>query len=731
MQPVSLALFWHQHQPYYPDDVSGECLMPWVRLHGTKDYYGMAMHLLEVPEFHCTINLVPSLLVQILRYTEHGGSDRHLDVSRIPAGSLSETDAAYLLDYFFMANVDHMIRPHARYFELYQQRGVHTDDATAALPRFSEQDLRDLQVWNNLTWFHPIAFENNPELQQFLEKGSGWTEDEKRWLLDQQMDLLRQIIPLHKQLSDRGQVELTTTPFYHPILPLLWDKKSARQAMPGCDLPKHLDSYREDAVTQLERAVSFHEQHFGEKPKGLWPSEGSVSQDIIAAIADVGIEWIATDEEILAHSTDGFVSRDPSGHLRHPEMLYRPWQVADGDKSLQMIFRDHGLSDLIGFHYQRSDPLAAAEDMLGRLQGISRAVEGHSAGRPALVPIILDGENCWEYYPDGGVKFLRHFYQQAASRSDINPVRVRDTLREFPATDHIKKLFAGSWISHNFAIWIGHHEDNTAWDRVHMARERLKAAAASGDYSPETLSKAWEELYIAEGSDWYWWYGDDHSSALDGLFDQLCRKHLQNVYTVLGEPVPSVLFQPITQAERRLIHTQPRRLSVVRVDGRRTYFEWIDAGRYEPGSERGTMTLVSEGIIRELFFGFDHRRLFLRIDTHDKASDTFGPTDEVRVRFASPEGIELRISGFGGDDGLTAKFLRNKRKAGKAHVDAAVDDILEIGVAFESLRVVPSDPMHFFVEVLRDGKSLDRAPSEGSIEISVPTPDFEQLMWQA
>ncbi|MBX3440732.1 MAG: hypothetical protein KF861_24795, partial [Planctomycetaceae bacterium] len=513
---------------------------------------------------------------------------------------LSEADAVYLLDHFFMANVDNMIRPYPRYFELYQKRGAHVDSALVALRRFTEQDLRDLQIWNNLTWIHDIAFEKHAELREFRDKGRDWTEEDKRWLLDKQMTLLRQIIPLHKTLSDRGQVELTTTPFYHPILPLLWDKKSARQAMPGCNLPRHLDSYQEDAVVHLERAVAFHEQQFGTKPQGMWPSEGSVSQDIIAAIADVGIQWIASDEEILAHSTDGFVSRDPSGHLRRPEMLYRPWRISDGDSALQMIFRDHGLSDLIGFHYQRSDPVRAADDMLGRLQGIGRAVEGHNAGRPALVPVILDGENCWEYYPDGGVKFLRRLYQQAVAHPDIASVRVKDYLDQYPASDHIRKLFAGSWISHNFAIWIGHHEDNAAWDCVHMAREHLKAAEASGDFPEQAIADAWEELYIAEGSDWYWWYGDDHSSALDALFDQLCRKHLQNIYTILGEPVPSMLFQPITRSERRKIHTQPRGLLPVKVDGRRTYFEWIDSGRYEPRSERGTMTLVSEGVIQEL-----------------------------------------------------------------------------------------------------------------------------------
>jgi alpha-amylase/alpha-mannosidase (GH57 family) len=730
MQPVCLALFWHQHQPYYPDDVSGECLMPWVRLHGTKDYWGMAMHLKEVPEFRCTINLVPSLLIQIQRYTDHAGSDRHLDVSHVPADSLGEDDALYLLDNFFMANVDNMIRPYPRYAQLYQKRAASQDSARTALPRFSAQELRDLQVWNNLTWFHPLAFEQSSELREFLDKGRDWTEDEKLWLLDQQRELLRQIIPLHKELAQSGQVELTTTPFYHPILPLLWDKTSARQAMPGCALPHYLDSYEEDARLHLKRAVEFHKQQFGEKPRGLWPSEGSVSQDILAAVADVGIKWLASDEEVLAHSAGGVVSRDSHGHLRHPQMLYRPWEVSAGQKSMQIVFRDHGLSDLIGFHYQRTDPHRAADDLLRRCQEIGRAVDHAMDGRPALVPVILDGENCWEYYPDGGVKFLRHLYQSAVSRPEIRPVRMWDYLEKYPARDRIEKLFAGSWISHNFAIWIGHQEDNRAWDAIHRTREHLKEANARGSVEQDHLKRAWEELYIAQGSDWFWWYGDDHSSALDGLFDQLFRKHLQNVYALLGDATPADLFQPIAKGQGRTIHTLPRSFSTIKVNGRPTYFEWIDAGHYNPGSERGTMTLVASGVIARLWFGFDHSRLLLRVDFNAPASNVLKKSDRVHVQFASPSNTELTVGGFGSDT-LKTTLTRSHRPVEKFDALAAVDEVLEMAITFETLNVEPDNALHFAIDIIRGGHSLDRAPSEGAIELTVPTADFEQIMWQA
>jgi len=730
MQPISLAFLWHQHQPYYPDDVSGETLMPWVRLHGTKDYYGMALHIKEVPEFRCTINLVPSLLLQLQGYAKHGRSDRHLDVSRVPADGLSQTDGQYLLDNFFMANVENMIRPHARYYELYQKRSFGLDSAERALPRFNERDIRDLQVWSNLTWMHELAFEGDADLREFRQKGRNWTETEKQWLLGKQLEILQSIIPLHRELSEGGQVELTTTPFYHPILPLLWDKRSARQAMPGCELPKFLDSYPEDVRLHLERAVGYHTELFGQAPAGMWPSEGSVSQAIIPAIAEQKIRWIATDEEILSNSLGGKMSRDSQGFLRNPELLYRPWLLEEQGQQLQIVFRDHGLSDLIGFHYQRSLPAHAAGDLLGKVESIGRAVGQHMPDRPTLVPIILDGENCWEYYPDGGVQFLRTLYQECARHPLIKSTRIGDYLNKYPATDRISQLFAGSWISHNFAIWIGHGEDRQAWDLLHQTRQFLVQAKERGDVSPADSARAWEEIYIAEGSDWCWWYGEDHSSALDGLFDQLFRKHLQNVYMILGVPPPSQLNRPISRGQQRILHTLPRGFLEIKVDGRRSYFEWLNAGQYIAGSERGTMAMVSAGLIKEVHFGFDLNRLMIRCDTGIRASDDLRHAEELRIGFVEPSGYVLRIWRPGQSDFL-AQLFHDNSLIPQAKIEYAVDHIVELTVNFADLGVKPDSPIQMYVEVLGAKQSLDRAPREGMIELTVPSADFEKIMWQA
>ncbi len=731
MHDVSLAFFWHQHQPYYPDDVSGENPMPWVRLHGVKDYWGMARLLEEVAELHATINLVPSLLKQILAFTEGDHEDRHLRVSRTPADGLSEDDTHYLLDNFFMVHPDHMIRPFKRYLELYSKRGLSVDPPERARKRFSKKDVLDLQCWSNLSWFHPLAFEEDADLAAFRAKGRGWTEKEKEWLLQRQMEILRDVIPLHRRLMERGQVELTTTPFYHPILPLLWDKRQARRAMPDVHLPERLEAYAEDGAEHVRRAVEFHERVFGQKPRGMWPSEGSVCQGMIPAVAEAGIQWIATDEEILSCSTDGWVSRDGHGFLRNPEMLYRPWRVEEAGRHLQIVFRDHAMSDQIGFHYQGYSADHAVGDFVAKLEAIGSATARNAGHRPTLVSIILDGENCWEYYPNAGVDFLRSLYRRVVQHPKVTPVRVSDYLDRHPATDRLGHLFPGSWIQHNFGIWIGHPECNRAWDllsqtRAHLAgRESAKAAPA------DKLKQAWEELYIAEGSDWFWWFGDSHHSAQDGLFDRLFRRHLQNVYTLLDEEPPAELAKPISQGFRSRLHSEPTGLLNVRVDGRRTYFEWINAGRHVCQMGRGTMSMAQQGLISDLLFGFDADRLLMRLDARGGPfREKLAEIDAVRVLFYQPEGFVLTCARLGRKE-PSARLVHNGVPVAAAGVKAAAESIFELSIPFRSLTVSTDDPVHFCVELIADDAAVERLPHEGVIETNVPSPDFELIMWQA
>jgi alpha-amylase/alpha-mannosidase (GH57 family) len=728
MATVALALWWHHHQPYYRDDVSGATPMPWVRLHATKDYLGMALHLEEVPELSCTINLVPSLLAQLQQYVG-GATDTHLELSRRPADGLRHDDACSMLDNFFMACPDTMIRPHARYHELFVLRSAGNSSAKAALARFRQRDLLDLQVWSNLAWVHPLLFEKDPELAEFKAKGRHYSEDDKAWFFKKQHELVARVIPLHRELAARGQIELTTSPYYHPILPLLLDKTSAREAMPEVSLPRHKGGYPDDAVLHVRRAIESHAGHFGGRPTGMWPSEGSVSPAIIPLLAEYGIEWIGTDEEILQSSTHGHVGRDSRGHVRNPDLLYRAWTVREAGRELAVLFRDHALSDQIGFHYQRSPGALAAADLIGKVKSIGDAC-GHNPA--AIVPIILDGENCWEYYPDGGVSFLRSLYRGVARDGRVRAVKAGEFLRTHPPSEALTRLFAGSWINHNFAIWIGHGEDNDGWDALHMARDFLIEAERTGRHDPGRIEQAWNEIYIAQGSDWFWWYGDDHSSALDGLFDYLFRKHLLNVYALLGCDPPGSLFTPIARGGApRLVHDQPKSFSNVTIDGRATYFEWIDAARYLCGNQRATMTQVAQGVLHSAWFGFDAQRLLVRVDTAGgPARERLADADRLRVGFVDPAAWEVVV--LEPAAACPVAFLRNggRTVANGTTIAAATGAIVELAIPFARLDVKPGDAIRFYVEVLNGDTSLDRAPREGIFELVAPSPDFERILWQ-
>jgi alpha-amylase/alpha-mannosidase (GH57 family) len=446
---------------------------------------------------------------------------------------------------------------------------------------------------------------------------------------------------------------------------------------------------------------------------------------LLPLLAQHGIRWIATDEEVLSASTHGQVCRDGKGHVRHPEQLYKAYKVREGNAELGIVFRDHALSDLIGFHYQRNDPAQAAEHFMGCLHGIGQVVHGAA---PALVAVILDGENCWEHYPGGGVAFLRALYERCVRTPGVKTMTVGEYLEKHPPHDTLPHLFAGSWISHNFAIWVGHDEDNTAWDALHRTREHLLRRQRDGNLPADVLQKAWEEVYIAEGSDWFWWFGDDHSSAQDALFDYLFRKHLQNVYLLLGDIPPPELSRPISRRGQRVHYTQPRALLDVKIDGRYTFFEWVSAGRYVCQNERGTMAMAAHGPLAELYFGFSMDLLLVRIDCDRPARDALGDYDVWRVGFTEPPGFEVRVHNPG-RPGQRIELVREGRPVEAPELAVGIDQIAEVAIPFDRLGVKVDDHLQFFVELLHGGQGRDRAPREGTIVLTRPSADFEQIMW--
>ena len=723
--PLHLALVWHMHQPFYKDLVADEYILPWVRLHGTKDYLDMVKVLEPYPNVRQTFNLVPSLLGQIEDYATGTARDRYMVLTLKAPDELDTGERVELLSTFFNANPATMVAPHPRYADLLQKRGNDTsEEALARVARyFTDQDLLDLQVWFNLAWCDPMFLRDEPVLKGLVDKGRDYDADDKANLMACHQQLMGQIVPAYRQAAERGQVELTTTPFYHPILPLVCDSEVARESLPNHALPTRFQ-HPEDARTQIQRAVDYHTRLFGQAPKGMWPSEGSVSEAMLPLVAEAGIRWIATDEEVLRESQR---LHAPTGGDH-----FRPYRLERNGVDLSILFRDHRLSDRIGFVYSGWDPQAAADDFRNALHQIRHNLKG--SDRAPLVTVILDGENCWEHYPGDGHDFLNALYGGLEQDRDIVCTTVSDYLAEQPAQDHITRLFAGSWINHDFEIWIGREEDNLAWERLRETRELLTGIADDpGELPAEQLRLAWESLYIAEGSDWCWWYGGQHVGML-AEFDALFRQHLINIHTLLEQPVPEILHVPIlrhakavspTHEEHGFIHPQ--------IDGRvGSYFEWLGAGKLEGvAGSGGAMHAVGHALTR-LVYGFDENHLYLRLDPdpEDAAGLFSGQGGTVLVSFLAPAVYQFRLSGgvdcevelqrADGDDQWVGRPFSGQ---------AATGEVIELAIPYMDLGWVAGDEVHLFVRVFKDDQAVERWPAQGYLAVTVPDADYQARQW--
>lgn len=727
--PLKVAVIWHMHQPYYKDILTGEFLLPWVRLHATKDYYDMAALLDQFPGIRQTFNVVPSLLAQIDDYAKGEGTDRFLHLSETPAAELNERDKHFILCNFFLANWDNMIKPYSRYWEILTKRGFHRskEELKDLVGQFTDDEMRDLQVLFNLCWFDPTFIKEDSFLADMAKKGKGFSEEEKLKLLAKQKEIVGMVIPNYRRLAEEGRIELTTTPFYHPILPLLCDTNIASRALPDINLPKEQFCHPEDAREQIKRGIAFHEKTFGSAPAGMWPSEGSVSEEALEMIASNGIEWVATDEEILEASTHCRVHRGEGGTTQNPEFLYKPYIYNAGGKDIAMIFRDHQLSDLIGFVYSSWEPKSAAADFMAKLHEIRRSLGDDNKSGDHLVPVILDGENCWEHYLNDGFDFLTSLYQMVEEDPLIEMVTVSEHLKSHPPKARLNNVFPGSWINHNFRIWIGHDEDNLAWDYLKQARDALTVAEKGSNLDSASAEKAWEHIYIAEGSDWCWWYGDEHSTENDADFDMLFRKNLINVYKIIGKDAPQELFVPIINTKK---HIAPivEAASYINptVDGEvSNYFEWLGAAEIMQEKTGGTMHKASF-LMSMLYYGFNEERdLYLRIDLGADVQNSELAGLIVSIELRSPD-KKIIIETESLEDCRKAQILNENIK-----VNAAFKDILELEILSENHKATAGQEIECALSVHRDGGEIERWPSIGYLTIKVPGDDFESKTWNA
>ncbi|HEU4384149.1 MAG TPA: glycoside hydrolase family 57 protein [Anaeromyxobacteraceae bacterium] len=722
MTPVRLAILWHMHQPLYRDPETGEHLLPWVRLHSARAYNDMAAVLERHQGVRCTVNFTPVLLEQ-LEDQAAGASDRFVDLSSRRAADLSAEDRRLLLNAFFMVDWDYQIRPFPRYWELLLKRGqdLRRVDLGRAARAFSDAELTDLQALFNLAWMGFAARDEDPEVRALVEKGRDYGPEDVAYLLEAQRRIVRQVVPRWRQLAERGQVELSTTPYHHPILPLVCDSDSAARALPELPLPPRF-AWPEDAHWHVRAALESHRRHFGRPAAGMWPAEGSVSPEALEVLAVEGVGWAASDEGVLLRSLGPGASRAAS--------LYRPWRVAAGPgRDLAMLFRDRNLADLIGFSYARTPAQEAVADFLARLRRAGEVWRDAGGEGPATVGVFLDGENPWEHFPQSGREFLDGLHRALSAEPGLETATVAQAVAgaEGPV---LPAIHSGSWIESSFRIWIGHLEDRLAWTALGKAREALAAEARTGAVPAEALERARAHLYAAEGSDWYWWYGDDFSTELAAEFDALFRGHLVKACQLLGVVPPFEALQPIKRAGAAVgLEQRPLRLPTELIHpavdgGDPTYFEWHGAGRYRPGQQRGTM-FGGDQAFAELHWGFSLESLFLRLDPADSAARAAEAADRVRLVLLSG-GRERRV-----DYELTADGQPRRGRADGLEVGvAAFRQLWEAALPFAEMGLRQGDEVALAVQVMRGEVEVERLPRSGFLAFTVPGPDFERIHWR-
>lgn len=726
--PTDLAFLWHMHQPSYRDPETGAPLLPWVRLHCCRSYFDMAWQLARHPRIKATFNFVPVLLQQ-LEALRTGTTDHYATLTLKPADTLDAADRRFLVQHFFSVSHATEVRPRARYHALLNKRSKDAEGAS-----FSVAELRDLQLLFNLAWMGFGARAEYPLLAELEARGRDFTEAHKAELLAVQAELVERTLPLYRDLAARGQIEITTTPARHPILPLIIDSEHAARCQPQRPRPPRF-AWPEDARAHVSRAVQTHTAIFGIAPAGAWPAEGSVSPEAVQVLAEGGLKWLASDE---AQLFGGLSAEFPRAPLPH-HLLYQPFRVWGGGlngvapspaTAVDFVFRDRTLSDRIGFTYAHNPPEAGVADLLARV----RQAQPPRPGHPALIVAALDGENPWEHYPHSGLDFLEALYTALEAAADVRTVRVSDHLSEHPPGVILKQLKTGSWINGDFSIWMGGAMENRAWTLLGEARQAYADALAtrggkSDEHTPSVdFEAAYDHLLDAESSDWFWWYGEPFTSDNDRDFDALFRGHLQQAWRLMGLPVPAALgaslYPPVAAAGQR---TPQGRVSP-RYGSQSTYFDWLGAGEARLGGAGGSMYRAARWFER-LRYGFDTDRLALRLDAPPKesAEQTASAVLNLEVHWrpgASDgpfqiHGVDLHLDAPGATwvDGPPGALAG----AGQGYV--------ELGIPLAALGARPGEAIEVRFVLLADGVEVEQLPAEGAVTITLPDAAYDLRNW--
>lgn len=552
-----ISLYWHMHQPDYRDSISGEYVLPWTYLHAIKDYSDMAYHLEKNPKAKVSFNFVPILLDQLEDYVQQFKTKCVKDpilklLSTNDLWVITPEERRLIKDSCFKSYHEKMLKPFPDYERLYNMFEFLTEDGRDDLIYLSGQYLADLLVWYHLAWMGESVRQNNALVQNLMTKGKKFTNEDRLALYDLVGELIANLIPRYRKLAESGQIEISSTPHYHPILPLLLDFETTHDAMANAILPKtaNYPGGEARAIDHLKDATVSHTRRFGVAPNGMWPSEGSVSKESLLLMANQGVKWAASGEGVLANSLRK--SNPKKALLSRHDYLYKPYKVSRGDDAITCFFRDDRLSDKIGFEYSKLHSSEAVRDFIQTLEHIYNTYQRQEN---PVVSVILDGENAWEYYPYNGHYFLTELYEALANHPNIQMVTQSEVLQAIEEPDkspykiyvgNLPEISAGSWVYGSFSTWIGSVDKNYGWDLLCEAKKAYDKAIKSTKLTAEEKTRAENQLSVCEGSDWFWWLGDYNAAMSVSSFDQLYRRNLMNLYRLLKLPIPEHLNASIS-----------------------------------------------------------------------------------------------------------------------------------------------------------------------------------------
>ena len=684
--------------------------MPWVRLHAIKDYLDMVTILDKFKNVKLNFNLVPVLLDSLIDYGQNNLHDIHSRLTVKPVEDLTDDDKEFIINNFFDANFHYMILPYEEYNRLYQKTQL---NETGDINIFTDQEYSDLMALFNLAWFDLTYKNKYPDLKKLIKKGKNYSLEDRIKIIEIQRDIIRKIIPTYKKFMEKGKIEITTSPYYHPILPILLD---INDVVKTDDLPQNLNMEL-DAKMQTKAAIDRIEELFGKRPRGIWPSEHCITPKVPEMLKELGVEWTISDEGILSNSLNFEFVRDFRGYLEDPYHLLKSYNY----NGMNIIFRDAMLPNLIGFEYPNHSAEGAANDLYDRIK-VAQDKLLSSPDEHHLLTIAMDGENCWENYSQDGEEFLSKIYSLIENDDTLETVLISDYL-EKDTPKPLNNLSSGSWINRNFKLWIDEPLKNLAWTYLKQVRDDFSNFVKENPLNPN-IEAAKKELFICEGSDWFWWYGEPNDSGRDNIFDYIFREHLKNIYNFLGLKSPEYLDVPLLSAISKPSRYPKHEISP-KINGKfEDDNEWIDAGciRIPDGP-----VLKENKFYDKIYFGYDKDNLYLRLYINEFIKENPALLKQVNQMYIytrnqskkqslSPIRIiqktesilpiskekfhnELQISIYDGEINLVrlVRAIPNNLWVitTSKNITAIYDNVVDIKIPFDSIEINSGDTLEF------------------------------------